>query len=220
VISSLLLVVALGLLVSGAGVRIADSVARGSDGYITSSPLRFSSAGYAATSQSVTVGLGSWPDLPNGWLGKIRVTGNAHTNEPLFLGIAPTVAAHRYLAGVAHTTVLGSQNGGQDLVRRFHGGGAPATAPAGAHIWAVSASGPGQRSLTWQPRSGSWTLVVMNASGSTPVASDVTVGAQLPVLGDLSVGLLVAGAVLALIGGAVLAAVLTRRRTPTTPPVS
>jgi hypothetical protein len=84
----------------------------------------------------------------------------------------------------------------------------------------VSASGPGQRSLTWQPRSGSWTLVVMNASGSTPVASDVTVGAQLPVLGDLSVGLLVAGAVLALIGGAVLAAVLTRRRTPTTPPVS
>ena len=209
VLASLLLFVSLGALLAGAGIRIADSLARDDAGFVTGTPTPFTSPGHAATSGSVAFGFGRWPDLPREWLGEVKVTADPLSRRGVFVGLAPTRAANRYLAGVARTEDRGLGN----ARRHFHDGGAPRVAPTDVHFWVASAFGTGRQSFTWQPRSGTWTLVVMEPRGTAPMGADVSVGARLPVLGDLSLGLLVGGSVLFVAGAGVLVAVLARRRT-------
>jgi hypothetical protein len=89
------------------------------------------------------------------------------------------------------------------------------TAPARAGIWAARAAGPGTQTLTWPGRSGSWTVVAMNADGSRPVAVRIGVTAAMPALPWIATGLL-AGGVLVLAAGVILIVVPARRaaRTP------
>jgi hypothetical protein len=68
----------------------------------------------------------------------------------------------------------------------------------------VSSSGTGAQDVTWTPESGDWTLVVMNDGGSALVDADVAVGAEVPVVDDVAVGLLVVGALMVLMGAGLL----------------
>jgi hypothetical protein len=63
--------------------------------------------------------------------------------------------------------------------------------------------GSGTQTLSWHVKSGTWSVVVMRPDGSRGVAADVGVGAKLPALVWVSLGLLVFGLVL-LGGGAAL----------------
>ncbi len=45
-------------------------------------------------------------------------------------------------------------------------GGPPQGPPTAQHFWAVSASGVGQQTVTWEVREGDWSVVLMNADGS------------------------------------------------------
>ena len=78
-------------------------------------------------------------------------------------------------------------------VSTAHTGGAPATAPARAGIWAAHAAGPGTQTLTWPDRGGNWTVAAMNADGSRPVAVRLRVAAALPSLRWIAAGLLAGG---------------------------
>jgi len=91
-----------------------------------------------------------------------------------------------------------------------HNGGAPAVPPGRAGIWAARAAGPGTQVLTWPVKSGRWTVVAMNASGSRPVSVRVTGSATLPALPWIAAGLL-AGGILVAVAGVVLIAVPIRR---------
>ncbi|HEY1344522.1 MAG TPA: hypothetical protein VGF54_06045 [Streptosporangiaceae bacterium] len=73
---------------------------------------------------------------------RIRVTPSGGQG-PVFAGIAPAGAAGRYLAGVGYDTVRGITH--YHPVYTGHGGGAPATAPAQAGIWAAHVAGPAPR---------------------------------------------------------------------------
>ena len=68
--------------------------------------------------------------------------------------------------------------------------------------------------MTWTAAEGRWTVVVMNADGSRPVAAELTAGVTAPVMRGLWIGLGVGGAV-ALLAGALLVALAFRtdRRT-------
>jgi hypothetical protein len=75
-------------------------------------------------------------------------------------------------------------------------GNQPATAPSAQSFWVASAAGTGQQSLVWPTQGGSWTAVVMNATASTGVAVDVSVGMKTGLLLPIGIGLGVFGLVL------------------------
>ena len=197
-------------LVSGGAVALwADRTQRDAAGYLTTDAQRFATATYALTTDRIDLRMES----PN-WLyasatldtARIRVIG-ADPARPLFVGIARTEDATRYLAGIRHDTVT-------DLAGaagyRAHPGGAPELAPTQQGFWTVQSSGTGTRTLVWPVEEGSWTVVVMNADGSRGVDVRADIGAKVPALEWISLGLLAGG--LVLLGGAAALLVFAVRR--------
>jgi len=205
----LLALCSLGLLGAG-GAALWASTTQRHGGDIGLGTWSYRSTGYAVVSSTADLygATGGLP-VPRSLLGTVRISVTpAPGVGPVFTGIAPAGAAGRYLAGVGYDTVRGITH--HHVAYTGHRGGAPATVPARAGIWAARAAGPGTQTLTWPNRSGSWTVAVMNADGSRPVAVQISVAAALPSLPWIAAGLL-AGGVLVLAAGVALSAVPARR---------
>jgi hypothetical protein len=215
VAGSVLAMTSLGILGVGGVLQVADSGLRDGQGYLMSSSSTYSSRGYAVTSSSVELHTGSTQvDLPRRWLGTVKVRVDPGSAEQVFVGLARTSDVDAYLAGVAHSVVRDPAGADGRAVARYVPGRAPRVDPGQATFWEAS-SGTGRPStLTWEPRAGDWTLLVMNRDASAPVSADVAVGAEVPVLGDVALALLIAGGVLLVVSLALLVAAL--RRVPTT----
>lgn len=181
-------------------------------GYVITGNHQFSSSGSALATESIDMGSAGvgWlysPDL----LGKVRIRVTPEgAGAPLFVGIGPSSAVDRYLAGVNRTVITDYWSDDVEDVA----GGKPASAPGEQSFWVASDTGTGPRSLVWDPKGGKWTVVVMNASGRPGVAVNADLGARVPHLEWISVGLLVVGAFV-LAGGVLLLVVAIRRRTST-----
>lgn len=209
VVGAVLAMSSLGLLAGGGGALLVDSTLR-DDGYLMTSEVSLDSAGAAIVSENVEL-RGAGSGLPERWLGRARVEATAPASGPVFVGIARSADVDAYLAGVAHSVVVDPADDADDPELRDVIGDAPAAPPTEQSFWAASATGDGTQALTWEVEEGDWTIVVMDPSGSAPVAADVAVGATVPVLDDVGVGLLVAGAVLGAAAVVVLVLALRRR---------
>jgi hypothetical protein len=132
---------------------------------------------------------------------RVRVTPN-NPQKRLFVGIAPTAAVDRYLAGVSHTEISNWPQG--TTTYRPGSGAGPAGNPGDQKFWAAQSSGTGTQALTWNPRPGSWTIAVMNSTISPGLDVSADVGATIPDLGWIALGLLAAGAVLLITGGVLI----------------
>ena len=208
VMGAVLALCSLGLLGAG-GVALWASTTQRHGGDIDLGTWSYRSAGYAvASSTADPYGATGGLPAPRSLLGtvRIRVTA-AHGAGPVFAGLAPAAPASRYLANVGYDTVRGITR--HHATYTTHRGGAPATAPARAGIWAAQAAGPGPQTLTWPDRGGNWTVVAMNADGSRPVAVRISVAAALPSLPWIAAGLL-AGGILMLAAGVLLIAAPAR----------
>jgi hypothetical protein len=213
ILGSLLAMTSAGLLLGGLGLRVTDSVIRDEHGYLMSSTETYRTPGHAVVSDRIELGNGVVStDLPRRWLGTVTVVARSQTPSEIFVGIAPTDAVDAYLSGVERTLVTDPRGNNGDPETSYVPGGPPPTAPGQLPIWVASAQGTGQQSITWEPQEGDWTVVVMNADGSSPVQARVAVGAELPVLGDVALWLLGAGVVVGLL--ALVVIVLAVPRTP------
>ena len=210
-VGALLAVCSLGLLGAG-GVAVWASATQRHGG-IDLGTWSYHSTGYAVTSTPAGLygATGGW-SATRSLLGTVRIQVTSGGVSPVFVGVAPAGSAGRYLDGVAYDTVRGLAR--HHALYTGHSGGAPVTAPARAGIWAARAAGPGTQTLTWPGRSGSWTVVAMNADGSRPVAVHIGVTATMPALPWIATGLL-AGGVLILAAGVILIVVPARRAAPT-----
>jgi hypothetical protein len=208
VVGAVLAACSLGLLAAGGGALVVDNTLR-DDGYLMSSQVRLDSAGAAIVSENVEL-RGAGSGVPERWLGRARVEATAPAGGPVFVGIARTADVDAYLAGVAHSVVVDPSDTDDPELRDVIGG-ASAGPPAAQSFWAASATGDGAQALTWEVERGDWTIVVMDPSGAAPVSADVAVGATVPVLDDVGVVLLVAGAVLGVAAVVVLVLALRPR---------
>jgi hypothetical protein len=103
-------------------------------------------------------------------------------DAPVFVGIAASSDVAAYLQGVSHAVVTDLPMDGDlggPTYSRVPGSTKP-TPPADAGIWVDQASGTGTQSITWPLKEGSWTVVVMDPSGSSGVFADVSAGVTIP----------------------------------------
>ena len=112
------------------------------------------------------------------------------SGKPVFIGIAPSTAVQRYLAGTAYATVTDLSSGS---VVVHQGSGLPGT-PESVAVWTAQSSGPGTQTVTWPDQAGDWTVVVMNADGSAGVDVRAEAGATVPALNWFAWLLLIIGA--------------------------
>jgi hypothetical protein len=207
-IGTLLVLVALVFLGGGGTALWADRTQRDA-GYATTDVHAFSTAGSALATVRTELGSAGtgWLYAP-GLLGEVRIRVTpVSPSSALFVGIGPSADVDRYLAGVDRTVITDFWTESVQV----EGGGAPASAPGTQGFWVASSTGPGARTLTWDPADGSWTVVVMNADGGPGIDVRADLGARIPALPWIAVGVLAAGAVFA-VGGALLIAGAIRRR--------
>jgi hypothetical protein len=209
VTGALLVFVAL-LLLGVGGTGMWAYLAKRDGGYATSSVHKFSTAGSALATKPTQLGsAGAGWLYPPTLLGDVRIRVTPESAEaPLFVGIARSEDADRYLAGVDRTVINDFWDDDVEPV----GGGRAASAPATQDFWVASSSGAGTRSLVWEPTDGTWTVVVMNADARPGVDIGADLGARVPALPWIALGLLLGGAVF-LAGGILLIAAAIRRGT-------
>jgi hypothetical protein len=207
VIGALLVLVALALLAAGGTALWADRTQREA-GYVTTDVHDFSTSGSALATEPTHFG-----SAGTGWLYspslldkvRIRVT-PASPGSAVFVGIGRSSDVDRYLGGVNHTVISDFWSDKVETVA----GGTPVSAPATQSFWVASASGSGAQSVVWKPADGSWSVVVMNVDGRPGIDMKTDLGARLPALPWIAVGVLAAG-VLLLAGGALLITGAIRR---------
>jgi hypothetical protein len=202
--------IALGLLAGGGAVLWVDQTQRDDDGYLTTPSERFRTTTFALATNGLDITESKGPDFATdpSRFGQIKIEASGGL-KPLFVGIGPEDAVDAYLRGVAHDEVHDIDFDPFLVDYRFHAGGPPRSDPGSQGFWAARASGSPEETLRWDVGSGSWSVVVMNADGSRGVAADVAVGAKLGFLIWVAIGLLIAGAVVAV--GAVFLIYLAAR---------
>lgn len=208
VIGALLVLLSLALL-TGGGTGVWADLTQRDAGYVTTGAHEFSTAGSALATEPTHLGSPGvgWLYSP-GLLGKVRIRVTpAGPGSPLFVGIGRTADVDNYLTGVSHTVVSDFFGDKVEAIK----GGAPRSAPGTQHFWVASSTGSGERTLEWNPTKGSWTVVVMNADARPGIDVDTDLGARMPAVVWIAIGLLAAGVVF-LAGGALLIASAIRRR--------
>ena len=209
VIGTLLVLISLVLLGAGGTGLWADRTQR-DGGYVTTDVHDFSTSGAALATVSTELGSAGvgWLYAP-GLLDEVRIRVTpASAGPPLFVGIGPSTAVDRYLAGVNHTVITEFWEEKTEAVA----GGAPAAAPGTQDFWVASSTGSGARTLEWEPTDGSWTVVVMNADGRPGINVGAELGARMPAVLWIALGVLIAGAVFLAGGGLLIAGAIRARR--------
>ena len=198
-----LVLLAVGLLGTGGVALWADRTQRDESGFLTTNPHRYQTGSYALTVEGVNFGgRGVHWVYPRSVLDRIRIrVAPLQGQRPLFVGIGPAADVARYLAGVRRAEI---EDFGDTNVRSTTAGHPPSGPPADQAFWDVTSSGGGVRILTWPVRGGRWSVVVMNEGGGAGLDVEASIGARVPALLWIAVGLLVAGLVFAALGGLLL----------------
>lgn len=178
---------------------VGEKVLADPEGFISTRPIRLERASNAIVTRLAEIGPG-WPPWRKG-LAKIRV--EATGGDParsIFLGIAESDDVQAYLADVAYDEIVNFELRPLRVsYRRQTGSSAPAT-PATQRFWRVFAQGPGPQTIEWDVEPGEWVLVLMNADGSAGIDLEGSVGAKVPWLFWVGLGLLIAGAIFLALG--------------------
>ena len=204
--------IAVSLLAIGGVALLADGE-KDANGYLSTGTEQFGTDTHALVSEGLDIDLdGVESILDEGELGTLRLDVTPENGEPVFVGVAPTGQVADYLRDVAHTTVTDVDFAPfQAAYSREDGTRSPAS-PAQQRIWAASAHGAGSQTLTWEVEDGDWSIVIMNADGSSDVQADVRAGAKVPLLGQIGWIGTAGGTMLLLVGGGLLVLGIRSRR--------
>jgi hypothetical protein len=222
VLGSILALLGIGGVLASGALTIAAATQRDDAGYFHTDTERFSVGTYAITSEDLDLDTGKRPREAGfvvGDLLRVRLrAAPADRGTPVFLGIGPTAAVDRYLRGVAHDVVRDVDLHPFSVEYRTRAGTEEPGAPGDQDIWVASSEGPGRRQIIWEPKSGNYTLVLMNADASRGVSADVSVGVEVRHLW-LIIGVLFAVGLVLLVGGVAMIVAASHRASggPPTP---
>ena len=172
------------------------------------------SYGFALTAPSVNSLLGSrWARwVPGRTRAIVRITGTSLTPAPLFIGIGPTARVSKYLSGVPRDQINHIDLVAGTVAYSHVDGTSIPAAPGKQSFWVAKVAGSGMQTLAWPLTTGDWTVTIMNADGSAPVAATMSIGARFGILIPVVIGLVVGGAVLLAIAATLIVLGARRRR--------
>jgi hypothetical protein len=212
---------AVGLMAAGGLALWANAAKTDGGGYFATGahPVATTSHALVATNFELDSGAGWLLDEED--LVRLRVTSSAIEPEtPVFVGVGREADVAAYLDGVAWDEVTDFETAPFAVETELHAGTLTPGAPAAQPIWAATAQGTGEQTLDWAAEPGEWSIVVMNADGSASVATSTAVGAKVPLVFDVGLGLAIGGGVL--MAGSIMLLVLglrPRRKPPAADPV-
>jgi hypothetical protein len=206
-------VLGLGLLIAGIAGTVAYGVARDDDGYFRTGEIHLATPTSAITSDSLDLG-GNPGDAD--WLTErgdfATVTLDlrpAGSGQELFAGIGPADDVTRYLASVALDRMSDYDDSSSTVTYTRHEGSATPAPPGDQTFWVAKTATSQSGALTWDVKGGDWTVVVMNADGSSGVDANARVGIKIDWLLPVAIALIVVGVVV-LVGGTLLAVFVGR----------
>jgi len=174
--------IAFALFLGGGLLLWANGHYKDADGYLSTGSQRFDSREYAIATSNLEVGA----DVP-GFLikadryGTLRLETMQKGGRPLFVGVARTRDVDAFLRGVAYSEVSDIDYAPFSARYASHAGKHKPGPPAAQGFWAAK----GRHALTWDVRSGDWSVVVMNADGSRGVAAAISAGAKVPYIAEI-----------------------------------
>jgi hypothetical protein len=187
------------LVLAVAGVAIwTDVDKRDGSGYLMTNAHRYATPTRAIATREVTIGT----EVPKSLIGKVRL--ETTSAKPVFVGIARKATVDSYLAGSSHATVKDLDLDPFKATYVAHDGTTNPGRPGAKAFWAASTVASHTAELTWTPRSGSWSIVVMNADGSPGVSVDVAAGARIAWLLWAGIGIAALGLLLLAVAGRML----------------
>jgi hypothetical protein len=206
---------AAGLLAAGGVALWADSAKTDADGYFATGSHPVATGTHALVANDFEIDSGAGWLLGEDDLVSLRVTSSAiDPGTPVFVGVGREADVLAYLDGAAWDEVTDFEVDPFAVETELHAGTLAPGAPAAQPIWAATAQGTGEQTLDWAAEPGEWSIVVMNADGSSGVATTTAVGARVPVVFEIGLGLAIGGGVLFLGSLALLVLGLAPRRKP------
>lgn len=207
IVGALVTLFSLGPLFGGGFLIWADSTQKDSDGFFTSPDGRLETTAYAITSDDIDLGADPTLDDISVDLGDIvtlRLEVEGTDDAAVFAGIGRRDDVEDYLRGVGRATIDDLSFDPFAVSYRYSRGSEPSTPPGTQDFWVATAEGPGRQTLEWEPESGNWSVVVMNAAGERGVSVDAAVAAKSPWVFRVGVALLIGGIVGLLVGATLL----------------
>jgi hypothetical protein len=188
---AVILLVGLVLVIAG----VTAMIVVGPDDTVNTGAHRLSTQTFAITSS---------PRLLQFYGPTLRVGARSTTGRPVFVGVAGQADADSYLAKAPREVVDRFRVPWAPHARTVdRGGTARPVKPGGLDFWIVSATGKGERTVTWPIANGPYTIVVMNADASRGVSAQVKLGLQIAYAFVTSVVVAVVGLLL-IVGGVLL----------------
>jgi hypothetical protein len=216
VLGILLTLTGLAFVTSGGFLLGVYASQRDASGFFTSPDQQVGSYGFALTAPNINATFGSrWETwVPARGNVTVRIQGISELPAPLFIGVGPTGRVSKYLAGVPHDKITRIDWMAGSVEYSHVDGTTLPSSPGKQSFWVAKEEGEGTQTLEWELQQGDWTVVIMNADASAPVAATMSVGARFGVLRPIVVGLTAGGVVLLAIAATLIILGARRRRPP------
>ncbi|NQS88638.1 hypothetical protein HQ584_02455 [Patescibacteria group bacterium] len=219
----IVLLVSVGLLLSGGVLMWAERTIKDSEGFYSTKTVYLERNSHAIVTKPADIYLKGewdrgWPFLgkcwdPSDFLTLKIESSNNDPSKQIFIGIAEISDLKAYLSDVEYDEITHFRIHRFELDYTNHPGSSEPAAPTSQTLWITSAHGAGTQILEWGIEPGSYSFVLMNEDGSTGLNLSVLVGVKIPPLLWVSGGLLVGGIVVLVIA-ALMVYLAVRRSKP------
>jgi len=188
------LVAAASLLFGGGSLLLLEATLADDDGFLNSVPFNIEVDGYAVVAGPAEIDL--TPDVPVdlGEIATLRIqTMNEDPTRGIFVGIADTTNMDSYLGGVPYAIVEDLDEDSFSLTYRVEASGEAPESPDDQPFWIDSSCGPGLQTIEWEIETGDVSFVVMNEDAADGISFETVVGARIPLIHPVGMGLLLGG---------------------------
>ena len=196
--------IALPLLFTGGSLYWVDTALTDENGFVNSVVMEVEVDGFAMVAGPAEIE--DLPEIPSspidlGQIATLRIQAeNLDPDQGIFVGIAPTDLLDDYLGGVPYAVVDEANDDGMFLSYRMNTSEQPLSPPGEQEFWTLSSTGIGFQELEWELEEGDVSFVIMNEDASDGLAFETVVGARVPLIGPVSMGLMIGGAVILALG--------------------